>query len=116
VLIPRRVYQALGPVDAALRHCYADQDYGLRADRLGFTTVLAPAAAGVCRRNPPAGTWRDGSLPRPARMRALLGPKGLPLRPHLRYTRRWGGPEWAVYALGGYVRALTSIALGRDVR
>lgn len=113
VLVPRSVYEVLGPVDARLRHTYADHDYGLRAARLGFRSVLADRHVGTCRRNGTAGTWQDPSIPRRRRCRMLLGVKGLPPGPHIRYSARHGGPEWPVYVLACYGRAFGAIAVRR---
>ena len=113
VLVPRSVYTRLGPVDARLRHGYADLDYGLRARRAGRRSVLADRHVGHCSRNDTAGGWRDPNLSRRERCRLLVDVKGIPPGPHIRYSARHGGPEWPLYVLGCYGRALGAIALGR---
>lgn len=114
VLVPRPVYLAVGTVDARLVHAYGDQDYALRARRCGYRAILAPDHLGECARNPVAGTWRDAALSRRRRLALLFGPKGLPVGPHLRYSRRHGGGEWPVYVLGCYGKALAAILAGRQ--
>lgn len=113
VLVPRSVYTRLGPVDARLRHGYADLDYGLRARRAGQGSVLADRHVGHCTRNDAAGSWRDPTLPRRLRCRLLVDVKGIPPGPHIRYSARHGGPEWPLYVLGCYGRAICAIALRR---
>jgi GT2 family glycosyltransferase len=104
----------VGGIDARLRHGYADQDYGLRAGRYGFRSVLAPAHVGLCSANPAEATWRDAGLRRWHRLRLLFGPKGIPVGPHVRYSRRHGGREWPVYVLGCYAKALGAVLVGRQ--
>jgi GT2 family glycosyltransferase len=112
VLVPRAVYEAVGGVDARMRHGYADLDYGLRARRAGFPSVLAPGHVGCCGGNPVDGTWRDPLVPRRQRLRLLFGPKGIPLGPHVRYCRRHGGRDWPVFVVGCYTKALGRVLLG----
>ena len=52
VLIPWSARVAVGPIDGAFPHAYADDDYGLRATALGVPIVQAPGAVGTCPRNP----------------------------------------------------------------
>lgn len=113
VLVPRPVYRVLGGVDAELRHAFGDLDYGLRARRQGYHCLLAPRHVGDCTRNPTRATWRDPELGRRQRVLLLLGPKGIPLRPHIRYLRRHAGPGWPFFALGSYGKALANVALRR---
>lgn len=112
VLVPRSVYEAIGTVDARMRHGYADLDYGLRARRRNYLSVLTPGFVGYCDRNPREGTWQDPHVPRRERLRLLFGPKGIPVGPHLRYCRRHGGPDWPVFVVGCYAKALGRVLLG----
>ena len=106
VLVPRRVYQALGGIDGGFEHAFADFDYGLRARKLGFEVVVAGAPVGECRRNTHA-PWRDASLSLVDRFRLLLGPKGVPIGSSARYLRRHGGRLWPIYFGATYVKATT---------
>lgn len=99
VLVPRSVYQAVGAVDEGFAHGYGDLDYGYRARRLGFEIALLPDFIGSCTRNGSTGSWQDTHLPRQERLRQLFGPKGMPIRSHLRFARRHGGKLWLPVAL-----------------
>jgi hypothetical protein len=103
----------VGTVDVALRHGYADHDYGMRAAAAGHRSLLAAISVGTCPRNSTAGSWRDPGLPRGARLRDLLGRKGMPVGPHVRFTRRHGGRWWPAYVVGGYVKAIYTVLLAR---
>ncbi|MFI6806226.1 glycosyltransferase family 2 protein [Streptomyces luteogriseus] len=113
VLIPRRVVQRVGQIDARYSHGLADFDYGLRARRLGCAIWVAPGALGTCARNPTAGSWTDPALSVRQRLRLARHPKGLPPGSWLRFTRRHAGPVWPVYWLSPYARLLAGAALLR---
>lgn len=102
VLVPRFAYQAVGPIDGAFPHAYADDDYGLRAKAVGIPLWLAPGSVGMCERQ---------ASPRPSRSlrerwARLQSPKGLPLDAQIRYLRRHGGREWPLYLVWSYARRL----------
>lgn len=104
VLVPRTVAAEVGGIDAAFAHAMADFDYGLRAGRLGYATVVAPGTLALCSR----GT-RTGAQFRPGgrvleQWRALLAPKGLPPRSLVRYLRRHGGPLWPLFFAAPYLK------------
>jgi GT2 family glycosyltransferase len=105
VLIPRAVYSVVGSVDGQFGHAYGDVDYGLRVKDSGFGSVLAPGYVGSCARNEASGTWRDPRLPRRTQLQMLLGPKGMPPRPFVRFIRRHSSAMWPGYVLGAYARA-----------
>jgi GT2 family glycosyltransferase len=104
LLIPAAAMRALGNLDPAFRHSMGDLDLGLRARRAGIPRYVAPGYAGACERNTGRGLWRDQSLGVVERWRCLLGPKGLPLREWLVFTKRHAGPLWPMYWLNPYVR------------
>lgn len=103
VLVPRRVYQAVGVVDREYQHAYGDIDYGYRVRSAGFASWMAPGVLGFCARNPVAGSWLDPELLVRKRVGLLLGRKGMPLRSHHRFFRRHGGPFWGLLLVGSYV-------------
>jgi glycosyltransferase involved in cell wall biosynthesis len=102
VLVPRGVRDRVGPLDGAFAHAYADDDYGLRASRLGVTILSAAGTVGICSANPPRRT--------PVTMRdawqQLQAPTGLPWRSQVRYLRRHGGLLWPGYLAWGYGKAI----------
>jgi len=109
VLIPRAVRVKIGRIDGALVHSAADYDYGLRAAAAGVRNVLVPGTVGTCVRGGGPRPWLDRSASRKERLRALFGPKGLPLRPRARYLRKHGGPAWPIFWAWPYLRAIPSI-------
>jgi GT2 family glycosyltransferase len=104
VLVPRAVYEAVGGIDGAFAHAYADIDYGLRVGELGHRSVLAGRTVGSCARNPSVGAWTDKALPSWRRVRLLHGRKGAPPRSGARFLRRHGGPAWPVFLATPYLR------------
>ena len=98
VLIPGKIAQRLGPVDAKLGHSRGDFDYGLRAVAAGESVVVAPRTVGTCER----GHW-PAQRSRRSSWKLLLGPKGIPPRQYGRFLRRHGGRSWPVYWLATYL-------------
>jgi len=104
VLIPDEVARRLGNLDPAYEHAMGDIDYGLRARQAGIRLIVVPGHVGACRQDRPlAGDEVDS---RRARLRRMLGRKGLPPRSWLTLVRRHGGPLWPVYWVQPYLRAL----------
>lgn len=108
VLVPRVVYELVGPIDGAFAHGQADFDYGLRARDLGFPIVVAPESVGQCRRGGHDGTFSDTTLSLRRRWELVRSPTGLPPRSHARYLRRHGGRLWPVFWLAPYVKLTVS--------
>ena len=113
VLIPREAANLTGNLSKAFTHSMGDHDYGLRARKVGCTLWVAPGYLGTCARNEIKGTWQDENLTFSERWRKLNGPKGMPPREYLSYTRLHGGPLWPLLWVYPYARALTLFALGR---
>lgn len=113
VLIPRAVYEVVGPIDERYVHGYGDHDYGFRVRAAGFDVTLAPEPVGTCKPNRNAYGLNVGSGSRMDQIRRLFGPKGMPLGPHLHYTRSHGGRGWLLVAAGGYCRAIAKILIAR---
>ena len=108
VLVPRAVYQRVGPIDGGFSHGQADFDYGFRARRAGFGIVVAPGKAGTCSRGSETGTFADTSLPLRRRWQLMQSATGLPMRSHARYLRRHGGWLWPVFWAAPYVKLVVS--------
>lgn len=106
VLVPWSVRAAVGPIDGAFPHSYADDDYGLRATALGVPIVQAPGCVGTCPRNSPAPSLAVGGLA--ARWGRLQSPTGLPWRAQARFLRRHGDWRWPLILVGGQVRRVVS--------
>lgn len=103
-LISSAVIGIVGNLDASFTHAMGDFDYGLRARSLGCELWVAPGVAGECEANPGQGLWTDQSLSLRARWQRLKGPKGLPPKEWLVFTRRHSGPFWPLYWLNPYVK------------
>lgn len=115
VLVPRLVYERVGPIDGVFSHAQADFDYGLRARKAGFRVIVAPRAVGTCRRGEHR-PFADTTLPLRRRWELIQSPKGIPMGSHARYLRRHGGPLWPLYWAVPYVRLVLSAffaAVGR---
>lgn len=97
VLIPWGARVAVGPIDDRFPHAYADDDYGLRAGRVGIRVVQAPGTVGTCARNVPALEPVRG-------WRGRQHAKGLPWRAQARYLRRHAGPIWPLVFVGQQAR------------
>ncbi len=90
VLVPRRVFEAVGPIYDGYRHAYGDHDYGLAARRKGFPVRLSSAYCGVCPRQPERYLSMEGR-PLRERMRILFDTKGVCLHDAVLFRRRnWG--------------------------
>ena len=107
-LVPRNVYEAVGPIDGGFSHSQADYDYGFRATQAGFRILVAPSSVGTCRRERPAGTYDDTSLTLRQRWRLVQSEKGLPMRSHARYLRRHGGLLWPAFWVMPYLKLTLS--------
>ena len=106
VLVPRAVFQEMGMFHTAYTHAMGDTDYGLQATKRGIGLLQSGAYLGECPRNPTTGGWRDRSLPRKKRFKALQSPKGLPFREWMEFNRRNAGWKWPYYTVSPWLRIL----------
>jgi GT2 family glycosyltransferase len=115
VLIPRRIAEDVGSLDAAFRHYIGDFDYGLRARRRGHQSWIAPGYLGLCRSAPPPPPIEGGGIAALRRAWSLLRhPKGAPFvdgplysfQEWGRFASRHGGPLWLFYFAYPYRRLL----------
>ena len=95
VLVPSSVYRKLGTMDIIYSHSFGDFDYGIRADKAGITSVVAPGILARCDRNPGFPKWRDASLPLNERYAAIMSPKGRPFKEQFIYDCRYKNILWA---------------------
>lgn len=101
VLIPSDVRSRVGPIDDRFPHAYADDDYGLRAQRLGVPIWQAPGAVAACEANLKGPELSGGWL---HRWKELQSPTGLPWRAQVRYLRRHGDWRWPLWLAAGQLR------------
>lgn len=106
VLVTRSVYQEVGMFHPVYTHAMGDTDYGLEARRRGIELMQSGRFLGSCPNNPPDRTWRDRSLSRSQRLKALQNPKGLPFREWMEFNRRNSGWKWPYYTVSPILRIL----------
>ena len=106
VLIPRIVFNEMGMLHGAYTHAMGDTDYGIQARKRGIELFQSAQALGACATNTTEGTWRDRSLGRCARFKALQSPKGLPFLEWLEFNRRNSGWRWPYYTVSPILRIL----------
>ena len=107
VLVPHAIAKEVGNLDKAFVHAMGDQDYGLRAQRAGFSVWVMPGFAGSCSHNSVTGSFNDASLPVVVRLRRMSQPKGLPLSSWQVFTQRYAGFFWPIYWLWPYARVIS---------
>lgn len=116
VLIPREVEQTIGNLDPAFTHSMGDIDYGFRAKKAGCTIWVASGYAGTCGLNSGQGLWTDlAKLSLRVRWKRLLGPKGLPPKEWLIFTRRYCGRMWPLYWVNPYLKFWVKGLLNRPI-
>jgi GT2 family glycosyltransferase len=106
VLLPRKVYQELGIFHHAYTHGMGDTDYGLQANRKAIRILSSARFLGTCQLNVGRDVWRDRSLPRLQRLKALQSPKGLPFREWMEFNRRNSGWKWPYPTISPFLRIL----------
>lgn len=110
LLAARTVDDQVGGFPRGFVHGMADNDYTLRARKIGIHSYLTPTAIGTCERNRVQGTWKDLQLPPHERLRLLRSPKGLPFSTYWSFCLRHGGLTGPLYAIKPYASILLSIA------
>ena len=90
VLVPREVYEKIGPIYDRYYHAYGDHDYGLMAKRAGFPLRVSSSFCGVCPEQPERYHDITGrSLW--GRLKLLFDPKGYNLHDAVLFRyRNWG--------------------------
>jgi GT2 family glycosyltransferase len=92
VLVPCAVFQKVGTNDPFWRHGFGDCDYGLRAKKLGFSSMIAPGILGECNRHDADGwKWRNPQIAFYDRMKILWGPKGANPKEWFAFEKRHKG-------------------------
>lgn len=113
VLIPAEIARNVGNLDPRFEHAMGDQDYGLRARASGYRVWIAPRFVGVCEKNSPSGTFNDGGLSLPVRIRKMLHPKGLPIQSWKIFTQRHAGVLWPIFWAWPYLKIVGRSVLKR---
>lgn len=74
LLVPRSVYELLGPIDHCFIHAIGDWDYGLRAAASGIQCFVTAEAHGTCEANPHLPNWCRKEIPLQQRLISLYSP------------------------------------------
>lgn len=106
VLIPSKVAEKVGNLDAAFIHSMGDLDYGLRARKLGCSVWVSPHYIGVCPRNSVSGSWADLNLPWMQRLQKVFQTKAFPIKAWTVFVKRHSGHFWFFFWTFPYLRAL----------
>ena len=112
VLVPRSIYECVGPLDPAFEHALGDIDYALRVNAAGFAVFVAQGFQGYCSANMTEGTYLDTALPARNRWGKFKGRKGLPVASWRHFVRRHSGGLWPLYFMWPYVNF--ALRLSRD--
>ena len=108
VLIPSSIVKKIGLLDGDYSHGYADFDYGFRAKEMHVRILVCPGFVGTCNLNKSANIHTFGFL-----VKNLFSRKGRPIRSQIKFARRFGGIEWPIYVIGGYVMPILRLVIQR---
>lgn len=91
VLIPREVYEKVGPICGAYSHQYGDYDYGWQLRKKGFEYYSSSQFCGVCPQQPERYSHKLKEYGLRKRIGLLFDPKGYSLHDAFLYRyRNWG--------------------------
>ncbi len=106
VLVPKSVFEAVGTMDPFYSHSFGDFDYGLRAEKKGIVSVVAPEVLADCTRDEILPKWRDASYSLKERLVAIRHPKGRPVKEQFVYDMRLSN---VFFALGHQVSLMLKV-------
>jgi GT2 family glycosyltransferase len=76
MLVPKKVFDSVGNLDYRFRHAIGDFDYGLRAQKAGYSCYITAKYIGICDANSTLPKWCLPSTPLIRRFRLLYSPLG----------------------------------------
>lgn len=76
VLVPKRIWEKVGPLDPLFHHSLGDFDYGFRVSKAGFKSFLAPEYLAYCEQHDTLPKWCLPSVPLTQRFLTLYSPLG----------------------------------------
>lgn len=103
VLVSRKVFQSVGNISPDFTQVIGDIDYGLRAKSKGINSWIVPGYVGTCIDDSKL-LWGNAAICLKERLHMLHGPKGLPPREWMVFTRRYMGISWPLYMFTLYLR------------
>jgi GT2 family glycosyltransferase len=98
---PASVVEKIGLLDSKYAHGYADFDFGYRAKEIGLQILVNPGYVGICPLNQAENFETFTSL-----VSFLFSKKGRPLMSQIRFARKFGGVEWPIYVISGYLNPI----------
>jgi GT2 family glycosyltransferase len=93
VYIPSEVHSAVGPIDRAFRHGYADCDFGFRVRNAGYTIQVMPGILAYGLEN--QDSWPESRI---EKIRKFSSAKYSPVSSQLRFYRKHSGFCWPILA------------------
>ncbi len=102
VLIPRIIYQSVGPIDSRFQHAYADLDYGLRTVDADYGITQSAVFIGKCSRDTPRAFSNLSQ-----EWAFTFSEKGRPLKSQKIFLRSHGGFLWPLFLATGIARTIT---------
>lgn len=105
VLIPRKIYNAIGNLSEDYTHAMGDFDYGLMALNAGFLIYTTRQYIATCPINN-LPTWMKSSVPLTKRWRLVHSPHGLNLKEYNKFRKKFWGNRWILFALKVYLKVL----------
>ena len=89
VMIPKHVYEVVGPIYDGYSHAFGDRDYSIMLKRVGGSKYISSRMIGICPQEPERYFHLDG-LSLFKRISLLYSPKGFPLKDTfiLRYRQK----------------------------
>lgn len=103
-LIPKLVLDECGFLAEYFVHAGADQEFGLRLNKLGGRVWLSSKHIGWCDKTYPIGTSADNSVSPAIKLKRLLSPKEEPLAQRFAFCRSHAGFFWIIYWMAPYIR------------
>lgn len=114
VIIRAASLETVGGFPNCYRHRRADFDLGFSMRRAGMKVARVPGFQGTCEANSSYVTNLKGQRLREVIFQ-IAGPKGVPFKEHLTFTRRNAGPLWPLFFLSSYIRIITRLVLRRTI-
>jgi GT2 family glycosyltransferase len=107
VLVPQYVFEIIGNLDWKFNHGIGDNDYGLRAKKLGIKSFTTPSFIGTCSLHETLPKWCLPQVQLKERLRNFYSPLGNPPREYFIFEKRHFGLTPAIlHYLTNHLRVL----------
>ena len=108
VLIPKNVVERVGNMNYIYSHRWGDVDYGLRANKQGCESWVAPGYIATCEDNPNADVWQKQGLTLREKFKELHSIKGIGKKDWFLFVKLHGGIIWPLIWIRPYIRIILS--------